>query len=81
MDSRNRHARLRRNTPCHFTLLHREARMAAHAVEKAQETGDFRCAHCHNKVHVKGGATIPPCPHCGHETFDERVHEPGNKSS
>jgi len=55
--------------------------MAAHAVEKAQETGDFRCAHCHNKVHVKGGATIPPCPHCGHETFDERVHEPGNKSS
>lgn len=55
--------------------------MAAHAGETARETGDFRCAHCHQKVHVTGGHKIPKCPHCGHAVFDTRENEPGNKSS
>lgn len=29
--------------------------MAAHAGEKAQETGDFRCQRCHQKTHVSSG--------------------------
>jgi Zn finger protein HypA/HybF involved in hydrogenase expression len=52
--------------------------MAAHAGEKAQRTGDFRCEKCRNKVHVTNGREIPRCPHCGSTTFDERVNEPGN---
>jgi ribosomal protein L37AE/L43A len=55
--------------------------MAAHAGEKAERTGDFRCAKCHQRTHVKAGEKIPKCPHCGGETFDTREHEPGNKSS
>ena len=53
--------------------------MAAHAGEKAQKTGDFYCAHCDGKVHVKEGDKIPPCPN-GHKTFETRRNEPGNKS-
>lgn len=58
--------------------------MAAHAGEKAQETGDFYCAHrscAHRseKVHVTRGHEIPPCPN-GHKTFETRRNEPGNKS-
>jgi competence CoiA-like predicted nuclease len=53
--------------------------MAAHAGEKAQKTGDFYCAHCSEKVHVKEGEKIPPCPN-GHKTYETRRHEPGNKS-
>ncbi|OVZ55596.1 alpha helical protein [Pigmentiphaga sp. NML080357] len=55
--------------------------MAAHAGEKAQKTGDFRCERCRQTVHVTSGHTIPKCPNCGNATFSERVHEPGNKSS
>jgi ribosomal protein L37AE/L43A len=55
--------------------------MAAHAGEKAERTGDFRCAKCHQRTHVKAGEKIPKCPHCGGEIFDTREHEPGNKSS
>ncbi len=55
--------------------------MAAHAGEKAQETGDFRCAKCHEQTHVTKGKTIPKCKKCGNDTFDTRYHEPGNKSS
>ncbi|TMJ67425.1 MAG: alpha helical protein [Alphaproteobacteria bacterium] len=54
--------------------------MAAHAGEKAQESGDFRCAHCHQRVHVTKGKTIPSCPHCGHKTYDTRENEPGRRS-
>ncbi len=50
--------------------------MAAHAGERAQETGDFRCAKCHQKVHVTRGHSIPKCPHCGNTAFDARVNEP-----
>ncbi|UOY02366.1 zinc ribbon-containing protein [Blastococcus sp. PRF04-17] len=53
--------------------------MAAHAGEKAQQTGDFYCAHCSGKVHVTQGDTIPLCPN-GHETFETRRNEPGNKT-
>jgi Zn finger protein HypA/HybF involved in hydrogenase expression len=55
--------------------------MAAHAGEKAEETGDFRCARCHQTVHVTKGHEIPKCPHCGGASFDTRRNEPGNKSS
>src|SRR4051794_13166131 len=60
--------------------LHRkEEDMAAHAGEKAQKTGDFYCASCDAKVHVKEGDTIPECPN-GHKSFEARRNEPGNKS-
>jgi ribosomal protein L37AE/L43A len=55
--------------------------MAAHAGEKAQRTGDFRCEKCRQKVHVAQGSRIPRCPNCGNESFGERENEPGNKSS
>ena len=55
--------------------------MAAHAGETARETGDFRCANCHEQVHVTKGKKIPKCPNCGSDTFDTRYHEPGDKSS
>jgi hypothetical protein len=54
--------------------------MAAHAGEKARETGTFHCKSCDKTVHVKKGNTIPECP-CGGKTFDRRTDEPGNKSS
>lgn len=53
--------------------------MAAKAGEKAQKTGDFYCASCSEKVHVRQGDTIPECPN-GHKTFETRRGEPGNKS-
>jgi competence CoiA-like predicted nuclease len=53
--------------------------MAAHAGEKAHKTGDFYCANCDGKVHVKQGDEIPPCPN-GHKSFETRRNEPGNKS-
>jgi hypothetical protein len=53
--------------------------MAAHAGEKAQKTGDFHCATCSEKVHVKRGDKIPKCPN-GHTEFETRTNEPGNKS-
>ncbi|MET9297323.1 hypothetical protein [Streptomyces sp. NPDC003077] len=53
--------------------------MTAHAGEKAQKTGDFFCARCHEKVHVKKGDTIPRCPN-GHTGFEARRNEPGSKS-
>ncbi|PJE93946.1 alpha helical protein [Streptomyces carminius] len=53
--------------------------MAAHAGEKAQKTGDFYCAQCSEKVHVRQGDEIPRCPN-GHTEFGARRHEPGNKS-
>jgi ribosomal protein L37AE/L43A len=55
--------------------------MAAKAGENAWETGDFRCTKCHQKTHVTKGHKIPKCPHCGNDTYDTRVHEPGNRSS
>jgi hypothetical protein len=55
------------------------ANMAAHAGEKAQKTGDFYCAKCDEKVHVKQGDKIPTCPN-GHSEFATRRNEPGNKS-
>src|SRR3954462_1079901 len=43
--------------------------MAANAGEKAQKTGDFYCAKCSEKVHVKQGDKIPKCPN-GHRVRD-----------
>ena len=53
--------------------------MAAHAGEKAQETGDFFCASCDEKVHVTQGKAIPAGTNV-HKTCDARRNEPGNKS-
>ena len=50
--------------------------MAAHAGEKARESGYFRCQNCHRQVHVEKGHTIPKCPSCGNDVFDTRYHEP-----
>lgn len=46
--------------------------MAAIAGTIARETGYFRCAKCHEQVHVTQGKKIPPCPRCGGDTFDAR---------
>ncbi len=54
--------------------------MAAKAGEQAHKTGDFYCAHCDEKVHVKQGDKIPECPN-GHKTYETRRNEPGNASS
>lgn len=53
--------------------------MVAHAGEEAQRTGDFYCAKCDEKVHVKQRDRIPRCPN-GHSEFEARRNEPGNKS-
>jgi ribosomal protein L37AE/L43A len=53
--------------------------MSAHAGEKAEQTGDFRCEKCHQQTHVTRGQTIPKCPHCGNRSYDTRYHEPGSK--
>jgi Zn finger protein HypA/HybF involved in hydrogenase expression len=53
--------------------------MAAHAGEKAEQTGEFHCAKCSEKVSVKKGEKIPKCPN-GHSEFKSRTGEPGNKS-
>jgi DNA-directed RNA polymerase subunit RPC12/RpoP len=55
------------------------ADVTAHAGEKAQKTGDFSCARCNEKVHVKQGEKIPRCPN-GHTGFESRRHEPDAKS-
>ncbi len=54
--------------------------MAAHAGERARETGDFHCQSCDATVHVTEGQKIPNCP-CGGTTYESRTNEPGNKSS
>ena len=53
--------------------------MAAHAGDKANQTGDFFCANCDEKVHAEQGERIPECPN-GHKSFESRRNEPGNKS-
>jgi Zinc-ribbon containing domain len=53
--------------------------LTAHAGEKAQKTGDFYCAQCDQKVHVKQGDKIPRCPN-GHTGFESRRHETDTKS-
>jgi ribosomal protein L37AE/L43A len=52
--------------------------MSARTGEKAQKTGDFHCAKCGEKVHVKKGDKIPKCPN-GHTEFASRTKEPENK--
>ncbi len=52
--------------------------VAAHAGEKARETGTFVCQSCNAKVRVQKGHTIPECPN-GHKTYDERIDEPRNE--
>jgi hypothetical protein len=53
--------------------------MVAEAGERAQKTGDFHCAKCDAKVHVKQGEKIPKCPN-GHSEYEVRRNEPGTKS-
>ncbi|WP_084663715.1 zinc ribbon-containing protein [Pandoraea faecigallinarum] len=50
--------------------------MSANAGERAEKSGDFRCARCHRTTHVTKGHVIPKCPHCGNATFDTRRNEP-----
>jgi Zn finger protein HypA/HybF involved in hydrogenase expression len=64
-----------------FNGLLLEQIMSAHAGEKAEKTGDFRCEKCHHSTHVTEGHKIPKCPKCGNDTYSTRVREPGNKSS
>ena len=54
--------------------------MAAHAGEKAEKTGDFRCEKCHQRVHVKAGEHIPKCPHCGNDTYGSRENDRAKKA-
>jgi Zn finger protein HypA/HybF involved in hydrogenase expression len=49
--------------------------MAAHPGEKAREGGTFHCERCNNRVRVNKGDTIPKCPNCGSDTYDERTDE------
>jgi hypothetical protein len=49
--------------------------MAAHAGDRARETGVFHCATCHEKVSVRRGEKIPKCPN-GHTEFSSRTGEP-----
>ena len=53
--------------------------MAAHAGEKAEESGRFHCARCNEVVPVKKGDTIPECPNCGSKSYDRRTDEPYNR--
>jgi Zn finger protein HypA/HybF involved in hydrogenase expression len=55
--------------------------MSANAGEAAEEGGEFRCAHCHEKVRVSKGDKIPKCPKCGNGTFDTRVRETSGPSA
>ncbi|VVE60023.1 hypothetical protein PCA31118_00095 [Pandoraea captiosa] len=50
--------------------------MSATAGERAEKSGDFRCARCHRTTHVTKGHVIPKCPHCGNAEFDSRRNEP-----
>jgi hypothetical protein len=49
--------------------------MTAKAGERAQETGDFYCDSCGEKVHVTKGDKIPKCPN-GHSNYGTRRNEP-----
>ncbi len=40
------------------------------AGEEVREGGSFRCEQCHREVQVGRGQTIPKCPYCGHDIFD-----------
>jgi Zn finger protein HypA/HybF involved in hydrogenase expression len=53
--------------------------MAAHAGEKAEESGTFHCARCNETVRVKKGEPIPACPNCGGKSYDRRTDEPYNR--
>ena len=53
--------------------------MAAHAGETAQETGDFFCAYCDEKVYAQEGERIPECPN-GHRSFETHGNEPSRTS-
>jgi hypothetical protein len=47
-----------------------EAIMAEKAGEPVRDSGDYRCERCHKVTPMSKGALIPPCPHCGYDTFD-----------
>ena len=38
--------------------------------EIARESSDYRCERCHAVTRIARGALIPPCSHCGYETYD-----------
>src|SRR6266702_3477723 len=58
---------------CLQQVFDEKSTMSAHAGEKAEKTGDFRCAKCPPSVHVTKGQAILKCPHCGNETYATRV--------
>src|SRR6266702_2755899 len=62
---------------CLQQVFDEKSTMSAHVGEKAEKTGDFRCAKCHQSVHVTKDRAILKCPHCGNETYATRVHERG----
>jgi predicted RNA-binding Zn-ribbon protein involved in translation (DUF1610 family) len=55
--------------------------MAALAGEQAREGGTFPCQNCNNRVRVIKGQTIPKCPNCGNDSYDERTDENSGRSS
>jgi Zn finger protein HypA/HybF involved in hydrogenase expression len=38
--------------------------------EIARESSDYRCEECHQVTRISRGTLIPPCPNCGHNTYD-----------
>jgi Zn finger protein HypA/HybF involved in hydrogenase expression len=38
--------------------------------EIARESSDYRCERCHQVTRITRGELIPPCSHCGYETYD-----------
>ena len=53
--------------------------MSEKAGETARENAEYRCERCQRLLKLKTGDLIPPCPHCGFDTFDiynPRVPQP-----
>ena len=46
--------------------------MSEKATEIARETGEYRCERCHKLTKLRKGDLIPPCVHCGYDTYDLR---------
>jgi Zn finger protein HypA/HybF involved in hydrogenase expression len=44
--------------------------MSEKAGETAREGANYRCERCHQITSLPRGALIPPCPHCGYDTYD-----------
>jgi DNA-directed RNA polymerase subunit RPC12/RpoP len=41
------------------------------AGEEVSEGGTFRCEQCHREVQVGKAQSVPKCPRCGHDIFND----------